>query len=232
MPDHDIQDILSTAPLGRFALGQFLPPIVAEQINEIAPGSATGWWRCDIENGNQLTWSDEVYDLFGIPHATSVRRDKIVARYLEHSRLELERVRSSAITEGKAFVLDAEIRAPNDKSSWIRIVAVPLLEKGRVTALRGLKWALESRAQPVRDTPSEVGTSRLSFAIDRRLATDQSPIAKPLRELAAQCRKVAAMGGISAAAARDLLAMAEEYDALAEIERQGGCRGGPSVEIT
>jgi hypothetical protein len=52
-----------------------------------------------------------------------------------------------------------------------------------------------------------------------------------LRELAGHCRRVARMADVSPEVARALLAMAAEYDALAEIGRQRDSEG-PSIEIS
>ena len=142
MPRGYLHELLFTEPPGRFALGQFLPLSTAEEVDEIRNEGRTGWWECDIQDDNKLTWSDEVYDLFGIARATPVEREQAVLRYREHSRGVLERVRRYAIDRSEPFVLDAEIDTQSEASSWIRIVAVPVVEGDRVTALRGLKWML------------------------------------------------------------------------------------------
>jgi hypothetical protein len=52
-----------------------------------------------------------------------------------------------------------------------------------------------------------------------------------LRQLAAKCRKTAAMPNIAPEAASEMLEMAVEYDAFAGIERQLSERRGPSIDI-
>lgn len=49
--------------------------------------------------------------------------------------------------------------------------------------------------------------------------------AEALRELAAQCRELAGSGTLEQEAIAELLRMANEYDAAAEIELQLGERG-------
>ena len=56
--------------------------------------------------------------------------------------------------------------------------------------------------------------------------------AQTLRQLAAKCRTVAAMKNISPEAARAMLEMAADYEALAEIERQLRGGGDPVNEIS
>jgi len=106
------------------------------------PGA--GYWRCDIAEDDQLTWSENVYALFGLPAGTPVMRDWAVERYAEPSRTILERVREFALNRKLGFILDAEICPEGGGSCWIRVIAVPILAKdnGRVVGLQGLKRPL------------------------------------------------------------------------------------------
>ncbi len=55
--------------------------------------------------------------------------------------------------------------------------------------------------------------------------------AEALRELAAQCREVAGSGTLEQEAITELLRMANEYEAAAEIELQFGERGASEDQI-
>ena len=101
-----------------------------------------GYWVCDIEDQERLAWSDRVYDLFGLPVGLPVDRDWAVARYLEHSRATLQRVREYALRHAFGFILDAEIEPPGRAPLWIRMLAVPVSINGRIARLHGLKRAL------------------------------------------------------------------------------------------
>jgi PAS domain-containing protein len=101
-----------------------------------------GYWACEIADHNRLTWSDTVYDLFGLAPNALVDRDWAVGRYVGHSRLTLQRVREFALRHAWGFILDAEIEPENGHRRWIRVLAVPVSEDGRVTRLHGLKRAL------------------------------------------------------------------------------------------
>lgn len=104
----------------------------------------TGYWHCDIENHDKLTWSDTVNALFGLPAGTPVTRDWAVAHYADHSKMALERVRRYALSRKMGFILDAEIHPEGGNSRWIRVLAIPILaEQGnRVVELHGLKRPL------------------------------------------------------------------------------------------
>ncbi|WP_106638872.1 hypothetical protein [Allosphingosinicella vermicomposti] len=101
-----------------------------------------GRWECDLD-GDRLTWSAGVYDLFGLPRGAPVRRDETVALYIEESRSGMERLRAYAIRHQRGFTFDAQIRpASGGDARWMRLIAAPVCEGGRVTRLHGLKQRL------------------------------------------------------------------------------------------
>jgi PAS domain-containing protein len=129
----------------RFALGRILEPsapILGEIAIERGSGPGTiGHWECDLAR-NSLTWSDQVYDIFGLPRGDRVSRDEAVSIYCEHSRAVMEALRADAIRQKQAFILDAEIRPGHGARRWMRLLAVPLCENGVVVRLHGLKQIL------------------------------------------------------------------------------------------
>src|SRR3546814_5697723 len=44
-----------------------------------------GLWECDLAD-NSLTWSNEVYDIFGLPRGACVSREETLALYCDESR--------------------------------------------------------------------------------------------------------------------------------------------------
>ena len=125
----------------RFDLGRLFD---GEGVCEINPARATrlqgvGQWYCDLAD-NSLNWSAEVYDLFGFPRGAMVSRGEAAARYGEVSRAAMERLRAYAIRHRRGFTLDAEISTAQGARHWMRLVAAPVCDGGRVVALRGLKW--------------------------------------------------------------------------------------------
>ncbi len=98
-----------------------------------------GRWACDLAD-ERLTWSPEIHDLFGFPRGAIVARWEAAACYTEPSRAAMERLRRYAIRHRRGFTLDAEILTALGERRWMRLVAAPLCEDGRVVALTGLKW--------------------------------------------------------------------------------------------
>ncbi|HEX7782053.1 MAG TPA: hypothetical protein VF509_04530 [Sphingobium sp.] len=103
---------------------------------------AVGQWECDLDDSS-LTWSKEVYDLFGLPYGTDLSRAKIVAQYCEGSRVAMERLRAYAIKHRRGFTLDAEIRKVDGTSCWMRLMAAPVCVENRAVRLVGLKRQID-----------------------------------------------------------------------------------------
>ena len=140
-----LHQLFFTEPAGRFTLGQvYRSAEIFWAADNFQLPDGSGMWRCDIKDNDRLTWSDAVYEMFGLVAGETVPREEAVARYLDHSRNVLARLRGFAIEHGCSFILDAAIDPHGTGASWIRVLAVPIVEDGRVVGLHGLKRALQS----------------------------------------------------------------------------------------
>ncbi|MDB5690376.1 MAG: diguanylate cyclase [Sphingomonas bacterium] len=98
-----------------------------------------GSWQCDLRT-DALTWTGEVFDLFGIPRGEKLHRPDVVWMYDEQSRDELERLRSQAIRTCGRFTMDARIVQAGGAARWTRIVAGTIPDcEGRAVLLYGLQ---------------------------------------------------------------------------------------------
>ena len=95
-------------------------------------------WQCDLRD-DSLTWSDGVYDLFGLPRAGALDRDAIVAMYLPESQAELARLRNAAIAACGSFTFEARIRRADGELRWMRVTADVVAENGVARYLYGTK---------------------------------------------------------------------------------------------
>lgn len=108
-------------------------------IHRVLGRSGAGWWECELAD-NSLTWTTGVYEIFGLPAASSVTREDAVKLYGEQSRAIMERLRSYAIAHDCGFIVDVEITpATGERRLWMRLIGVPVHEQGRVVRLEGLK---------------------------------------------------------------------------------------------
>ena len=95
-------------------------------------------WECDLRD-DSLSWSDGVYDLFGLERGAPVKREDILAMYSAESREELRRLRESAIAECGSFTFEAKIRRPDGQLRWMRVTADVAVEDGVARYLYGTK---------------------------------------------------------------------------------------------
>jgi diguanylate cyclase (GGDEF)-like protein/PAS domain S-box-containing protein len=97
-----------------------------------------GVWECELAD-QSLTWSDVVYDIFGLPRGAPLDRARTLECYPPDSRTELEALRSRAIEERSGFNLDTEIITMAGRRRWIRITATVESEKNRPVRIFGMK---------------------------------------------------------------------------------------------
>jgi len=97
-----------------------------------------GSWSCELAD-SRLTWTDPVFDLFGLPRDAHISRDEIVALYCEESRAAMERLRAYSIKHRRGFTVDMQIRTVGSGRRWMRLMAAPVCERDRVVRLHGLK---------------------------------------------------------------------------------------------
>ncbi|MFL6723506.1 MAG: hypothetical protein ACJ8FC_09925 [Sphingomicrobium sp.] len=137
-----INSLFHEEPAGTFAHGHVFinaPDVVGAERDPDA-----GYWHCDIASDDKLTWSEKVYELFGLTGGSPVVREWAVTRYEEPSRSALDTVRTYAVSRKLGFILDAAISPEGGGKRWIRVLAVPIVAKrnGRVVGLHGLKRPL------------------------------------------------------------------------------------------
>ena len=117
----------------RFDLG-----VVHDGFGPASGNGTTGTWQCDLID-DALTWSASVYDIFGLPRDARLRRTETVAFYSDGSRAAMERLRAHAIRHRRGFTLDARIAPATGGDRWMRLIATPVCDEGRVVRLNGLK---------------------------------------------------------------------------------------------
>jgi diguanylate cyclase (GGDEF)-like protein len=97
-----------------------------------------GIWECTLPD-ETITWTDTVYELFGLEPRSPLTRAATVALYTEESRRKLKELRSAAIRNGEGFTLDAQINSAQGDRRWIRITATVERQDGVPVRLFGMK---------------------------------------------------------------------------------------------
>ncbi|WP_332689169.1 diguanylate cyclase domain-containing protein [Bosea sp. (in: a-proteobacteria)] len=97
-----------------------------------------GAWECRLAT-SELSWTDGVYDLFGLPRGSTLHRPSTVDLYHNDSRAEMERLRGRLIATGQGFVMDAHIRTATGAERWMRLSASVTHAHGRPVRIHGAK---------------------------------------------------------------------------------------------
>ena len=156
-----------------------------------------GVWECDLAD-DELTWTDEIYDLFEVPRGARPVRSEALLCYDPASRAQMERLRAEAIRQGTGFTLDARIRTGSGKERWIRLTAEVEQENGRPARIFGTKQdiseekaALE-KVQALQDELTHLSRISAMSAMASTLAHEiNQPLAAISNYMAAASRIVA-----------------------------------------
>lgn len=115
------------------------PPSDADALfARMAAQAGIGAWTYDLA-GDALGWTPGVYHLFGLSPADRPDRRDTVALYEEESRETMERLRARAISQARAFTMEAQIIRSDGEARWMRLSADVAVENGRARRLFGLK---------------------------------------------------------------------------------------------
>jgi diguanylate cyclase (GGDEF)-like protein len=127
------------------------------------PGGA---WSCDLKT-EIVTWTDGVYDLFGIQRGLTLHRSMTLDVYQSQSRNEMDRQRAAAIRSGKGFVLDCQLRS-GGRSRWMRLRVGVGFDQGRAIRLFGSKQDVTAEKKMWDGLVTVAGHDPLSGLTNRR----------------------------------------------------------------
>ena len=97
-----------------------------------------GVWECSLP-GNELAWTDVIYDIFELPRGAPLDRDTTLQCYSKASAEELILRRNLAIEQRSGFTIDAEIVSFKGNKKWIRITATVESEDNIPVRIFGMK---------------------------------------------------------------------------------------------
>lgn len=181
----------------------------AKPVLAAGPGT-TGLWRCELPR-ETLLWSGAVYDLFGMPQATPLKRPRILERYGDGSRERLEVLRGFALQSGRSFSLEAAIWAGSGTRRWIRI--------------DGKLFASGLAPRRLIGTKRDVSEERAAWRAARSLPGHDALTGLPGRGPFAEALLARGEAGEMATA------MAIRLENLGEINRQAGFAAGDACLV-
>ena len=142
------------------------PALAAGSLYEQAMLGPGGAWSCDLAT-EVLSWTDGVYDLFGLQRGTSLKRAATLDVYQSQSRSEMEQRRAAAIRTGKGFVLDCQLRTAG-QSRWMRLRVGVDHEHARPTRIFGSKQDITAEKKMWDGLVTLAGNDPLTGLANRR----------------------------------------------------------------
>ncbi len=137
-----------------------------QRLRRAAKTAEIGFWSCELP-GEQIEWSEGVYELFELPAGSVVPREKILDMYTPQSRAGLEAVRRRAIETGGSMRFDAEIRTVTGKRRWIRITGTVDVENGKSTRIFGIKQDITEERVLAQETQRLANTDPMTGLANR-----------------------------------------------------------------
>lgn len=140
--------------------------LVASRLYDQARLGPGGTWACDLATEN-LTWTDGVYDLFGLTRGSTLKRSMSLDVYQSQSRSEMDRRRADAIRTGKGFALDCQLRT-GGSSRWMRLQVGVTYDQGRPVRIFGSKQDITAEKKMWDGLVTLVGSDPLTGLANRR----------------------------------------------------------------
>jgi PAS domain S-box-containing protein len=94
-----------------------------------------GAWEYDIV-ADELTWSEQVYEIHGAATGTEVTVDEAIEYYHPDDRATVRDALGNAVEAGESYDIEARIRTPAGER-WVRSRGDPQTEDGSIVRVRG-----------------------------------------------------------------------------------------------
>ncbi|AWB27499.1 bacterio-opsin activator domain-containing protein [Halococcoides cellulosivorans] len=97
-----------------------------------------GGWELDVrEEPYTFEATEEFYDIHGLSPDEPITPEEIIQLYDPDDQAYMERLLTAAIEEGERYDMEVRLDALPEGDRWIRSIAEPAVEDGRVVAVRG-----------------------------------------------------------------------------------------------
>ncbi len=146
----------------------YAPPhaLAAGSLYEQAMLGLGGAWSCDLAT-EVLSWTDGVYDLFGLRRGSQLKRAATLDVYQSQSRSEMEQRRAAALRSGTGFSLDCQLRT-GGQSRWMRLRVGLDYEHGRPIRIFGSKQDITAEKKMWDGLVTLAGNDPLTGLANRR----------------------------------------------------------------
>lgn len=107
-----------------------------ELLRETGHIAKVGGWSFEVATGAAF-WTDEVARIHDLDPAVPITKTIGLAYYRPDSRVRIEAAMQEAVQLGTPYDLELEITSAKGARKWVRTIAHPMMEQGKVTRLHG-----------------------------------------------------------------------------------------------
>jgi len=113
-----------------------------------------GVWEYDVA-ADDLAWSDQTYEICGLPPDTEMTVDRAIERYHPDDRPTVREVVAEAVETGESYDIEARVVTAADETRWVRTRGHPQTEDGSVVRVRGTIQDITDRKERERELQAE-----------------------------------------------------------------------------
>ncbi|WP_123535327.1 PAS domain S-box protein [Halosimplex salinum] len=100
--------------------------------------AAVGGWELDLTGEErEMTWTDELYRLHGVPPGTEIDVETAVEFYHSDDREQIRRYFQRAIEVGESYDMEVRLQPEDDSVRWVRAIGEPVRKDGEIVRVRG-----------------------------------------------------------------------------------------------
>ncbi|MCF8060619.1 MAG: PAS domain S-box protein [Bacteriovoracaceae bacterium] len=108
-----------------------------DRLESIGKALKVGSWELNVET-NEVTWSDEVYEIYGVSKDIPVDKVQGINFYAPHEQTRITELLDLCIREGKPFDEEFEFFNQSGEKLWVRSIATPVRKfDGEIYKLAG-----------------------------------------------------------------------------------------------
>jgi PAS domain S-box-containing protein len=190
-----MNDQLSTEIAARLKLEEALYRS-GELLNATGKMALVGGWEIDIPS-NKLTWTEETYHIHELSPDSDINVESGISFFREEDQPILEKALQQAILEGKPYDLELGFITAKGNPLWVRTIAEPRTENGKVTKITGTIQDITKRKESEKQLQEY--SSRLEEMVAERTQALQDAQEELLRK-----ERLAVLGQMAGSVAHEL----------------------------
>lgn len=139
---------------------------LAATMRQVERLAQIGGWEIDLSDMS-VEWTDETYRIHGVPNTEKLRVDSAIEFYPEPYGEIISKAVDTAITEGKPYDLELQIRRRDGVIRWVRTIGHTVFVDGVAHRLFGTFQDISA----VKEAKVELDRARDHLAVSEKLTT-------------------------------------------------------------